>query len=321
VVKCGETCDLQSLPSPDFHFPLPDRRLTEKYRKHYFYIFHDNVALIKTAFGCPGKCTFCFCRKITGDLFAVRPLDDVLEELGGIREKEIYIVDDDFFASKPRLTEFLDRIEKASIKKQYLVYGRADFIAENPDLIRRFKNNGLRTVIVGLESFFDDELDAYRKKSSSSINAGALRILNDNNIDCFATVIVPPSWDRSRFIAAGDMLLRLNVKYVNLQPLTPLPGTDLHNRSEPLLIEPDDFDKWDLAHVSLKPQHMPAAAFYREIIRLYNRILFRPSVLLGYVLAYRPSQLWKMLVGTIAVRAQYEKRITAAQRAHKANHA
>jgi len=80
----------------------------------------------------------------------------VIDELEGIREKEIYIVDDDFLLSRSRVSEFIRLLHERNIRKKYLLYGRADFIASNPDLIRDFKNAGLRTVIVGLESFIDD---------------------------------------------------------------------------------------------------------------------------------------------------------------------
>jgi len=63
VLVPGERVDPASLPPFDFAAPLPLRSLTERYRNRYFYIFHDRVALLKTAFGCPYQCTFCFCRR------------------------------------------------------------------------------------------------------------------------------------------------------------------------------------------------------------------------------------------------------------------
>ena len=42
----------------------PNREITEKYRDHYNYIFHNKCATIKTSYGCPYKCSFCFCTKV-----------------------------------------------------------------------------------------------------------------------------------------------------------------------------------------------------------------------------------------------------------------
>ncbi len=96
VLSRAASVDRSVLPPFDFSFPLPDRSLTARYRHRYFYIFHEPVALMKTAFGCPYKCNFCFCRAIVSGKYHERPLEHVIAELREIREKEIYIVDDDF---------------------------------------------------------------------------------------------------------------------------------------------------------------------------------------------------------------------------------
>ena len=71
----------------------------------------------------------------------------------GIEEREIYIVDDDFLLDVDRIQRFIFELKRRNIRKHFLVYGRADFIASHPEIIRDFKEVGLRTVIVGLESF------------------------------------------------------------------------------------------------------------------------------------------------------------------------
>ena len=68
------------LPPFDFYFPIPDRRLTARYRDNYFYIFYNKVALIKTAFGCPFSSNFCFCRDITRGKDYERNVSVVIKE-------------------------------------------------------------------------------------------------------------------------------------------------------------------------------------------------------------------------------------------------
>jgi hypothetical protein len=87
------------------------------------------------------------------------------------------------------------------------------------------------------------------------------------------------------------------------------------------LIQRNDFEKWDLAHVSFEPDHMSAAQFYREILDLYNRILFRPRVILDYLIRYRPLQLFKMIKGARRVTVQYEKKIREANKTEPLSHA
>ncbi len=295
-------------PAYDFYCPLPDRSLTEKYRKKYFYVFHDKVALIKTSFGCPYQCKFCFCRIITGNRYYARPLDEVMQELSSIREKEIYIVDDDFLVSVARIKEFIHLLKEREIRKKYLVYGRADFIAAHPDLIKEFKEVGLRTVIVGLESFEDIELYAFNKQTTSNMNQQAMAVLNKYKVDCYAAVIVSPSWSLADFRKAGDIMLSLGIKFVNLQPLTPLKGTGLEIAEESLVIDRNDYAKWDLAHVAIRPEMMSLEDFYTCILKLYLRILLHPGNLASN-LKYPLHMQWKMAIGMIKVSRQYKNRI------------
>jgi len=296
------------LPEYDFYIPIPNRELTAKYRSRYFYVFHNKVALIKTSFGCPYKCKFCFCRRITGDTYFARPLDDVMDELASIRENEIYIVDDDFLVSPNRTKEFIVLLGERGIRKKFLVYGRADFIAANPDLVKEFKEAGLRTVIVGLESFEDIELVDFNKQTSSNTNRMAMAVLNKYRVDCYAAVIVSPSWSAGDFRKAGDIMLELGIKFVNLQPLTPLKGTGLKVKEEDLVIARNDFAKWDLAHVAIRPEKMNLEDYYKSIRDLYLRIILHPKNLLS-LLKYPLHMQIKLAKGLINVKRQYKKKI------------
>ena len=312
VLRPGEAHRPQLLPPYDFYFPLPRRELTARYRHKYFYVFHDKVALMKTAFGCPYQCNFCFCRKITDDHYFARPLEDVLEELFSIREKEVYIVDDDFLLSPKRVAAFINMLKAHNIRKRYLVYGRADFIIRYPELIREFRAVGLRTVIVGLESFDDEELEHYNKHSSRDINERAMKVLNRYGVDCYAAVITAPNWDAGHFQRAGDKMLELGIKFVNLQPLTPLKGTGIEVPDEHLAIRHDDYARWDLAHVAIRPEKMSLREYYAQILHLYERIVFNPANMLSLAVRHPLRMQWKLAKGIRRVRQQYLKRIEEA---------
>jgi hopanoid C-3 methylase len=308
ILKAGEVLNKESLPEYDFYVPIPDRTLTRRYRSKYFYVFHNRVALIKTSFGCPYHCKFCFCRKITGDKYFVRSLSEVIDELLSIKEEEIYIVDDDFLINADRITEFIRLLKERDIRKKYLVYGRADFIAKNPELIEKFKEVGLRTAIVGLESFNDIELTDYNKQTNSCINRQAMDVLNKYKVDCYAAVIISPSWGLSDFKKAGDIMLELGIRFVNLQPLTPLKGTGIMENEENLVIDRNDFAKWDLAHVTIRPEKMDLKDFYQNIYTLYLRIIYYPRNLFR-LLKYPVHMQFKMAKGMNKVRNQYKRKI------------
>ena len=73
-----------------------------------------------------------------------------------------------------------------------------------------------------------------------------------------------------------------------------------------LIVSRDDFEKWDLAHVILQPEKLSLDAYYIEIIKLYNAILFRPSHLWQH-LKYPLSMQFKLMKGLYKVYRQYKK--------------
>jgi len=314
VLKYNEQLLLAELPPFNFTFPIPDRSLTSRYRKEYFYIFYDKVALIKTSFGCPFTCNFCFCREITRGGYFELPLNEVIKELQSIKEKNIYIVDDDFLTSGTRVMDFIEANRSSGLDKNYLLYGRADFIAGNPTIMADFKAIGLKTVIVGFESFYDLELKNYHKNTDAKTNEEAMKVLNQNKIDCYATIIVSPDWGKKDFDFCRDKIRELGIHYVNLQPFTPLPGTGNTVEMAELIIPFSDFERWDLAHVTIRPRKMSTAEFYKNILRLYNSILFQPRFLLDYIQKYNLVMLLKMIKGSINIRKQYWSKIKEVKR-------
>ena len=86
----------KSSQETSFQYKFPARAKVSKYREKYYYMFHNPCALIKTSYGCPYNCSFCFCKEITRGKYFTREISSVIAELKEIPEKEIYIVDDDF---------------------------------------------------------------------------------------------------------------------------------------------------------------------------------------------------------------------------------
>ena len=214
------------------------------------------------------------------------------------------------------MENFLIQLDKRNIRKKYLIYGRADFIANNPKLIARFRDSGLKTVIVGFESFFEEELKSFAKNIDVETNYKAMEILNELDVDCYATVILSPDWDKEQFRALEIILKKLKIHYVNLQPLTPLPGTDFVVSKDKLLIEPNDYAKWDLAHISISPSKLSVAEYYKELLRLYGKVLFQSWVLKKYLLNTPIRMLIKIIMGSWRVRRQFQMKMREASGYH-----
>ena len=273
-------------------------------------MFHSPCALIKTSFGCPYQCSFCFCREITDGKFFSRDMDDVIDELQTIKEDEIYIVDDDFLYDVQRLEKFMDGLVKKNISKKFLVYGRADFIAHNKEILIKLKKHGLQAVIVGIESVREKDLEAYHKRTTKALNEECIEILKELEIELYATLIIPLDFKKKDFAELTKWLKNLNVRFVNLQPLTPLPGTEIFEDYLPnLLVKREDYHVWDMAHVVLKPEFMSIRRFYLEMIIAYYKVIMRPENMWQLLKKYGLKANVKMLVGSSFVSFQYVQKI------------
>lgn len=293
-----------------FDYKYPDRNAVSHYRNSYYYMFHRPCALIKTSFGCPYSCSFCFCREITDGKYFSRDMEDVLNELQTIKEDEIYIVDDDFLFDVKRLEKFMEGLKNKNINKKFLVYGRADFISKNKAILRQLKNQGLQAVIVGIESVRAKDLKAYDKRTTKAVNEECVKILKELDIELYATLIIPLDFAKKDFRELVNWLRDLNVRFVNLQPLTPLPGTDIFERYAPeLIVKREDYQVWDMAHVVLKPEFMSIRSFYLEMIMAYYKVVMRPKNIGPLLKKYGWRANLKMLAGSSFVTLQYVQKI------------
>ena len=255
-------------PTVNGNLPFPNRDITAKYRKHYNYIYHNNCATIKASFGCPHKCKFCFCTQICE--YSTRALDNVLNELETIEEKNVFIVDDNFLVSRERIMKFVEGLAQRNINKHYIAFGRADFIAENEDLIVLLHKYGFDAFFVGIESFKNSELSDYTKKSSVETNIKAVNILERNGLQCYSGLIVGEDWVKSDFDTLVTHLNQFEHPLVNIQPITPMPGTPLFNEyNYKIDVEREKYAFWDMAHVIFKPINMSKRLYYYHIVRAY----------------------------------------------------
>lgn len=246
----------------------PDRKITEKYRDNYNYIYHNHCATIKTSFGCPYKCNFCFCTQVCP--YSTRELDDVFDELEEIKEDNVFIVDDNFLVCRERLIAFCKGLDDRNIKKHYIAFGRADFIAANEDMVVMLHEHGFDAFFVGIESFKTSELSDFSKQSSVEQNVKAINILESNGLQCYSGLIVGEDWVKDDFNTLIKHLNSFKHPLVNIQPITPMPGTPLFKKYKyEVVLDRKKYGSWDMAHVAFKPIKMSTRKYYYHIVRAY----------------------------------------------------
>jgi hypothetical protein len=137
---------------------------------------------MKTTWGCWYKCNFCYTWRVTGGTPYSRSPESIAAELETIDAEDVYIVDDIFLINRTRLAKLAALLRERNIRKKYLVYARADFIAENEDVIAEWARLGLRAVFIGLEAATNRELDAMEKMATVDHNRRAIAVLRRRHV-------------------------------------------------------------------------------------------------------------------------------------------
>jgi radical SAM superfamily enzyme YgiQ (UPF0313 family) len=258
------------MPDPD-SLPLPRRDLVAPLKHRYYYLTHRPVALVKTVWGCWYRCNFCCTWRVTGGVPYVRSPESIVAELATIEAEDVYLVDDIFLINRERLGRLAALLRGRGIRKNYLCYARADFVAENEDVIAEWASLGLTAVLIGLEAATNPELDGMAKHTTVDQNRRAIAVLRRHRVDVYGSLIPDPGygpedWERLwRFIDENGLY------YLNVSPLTPLPGTDIWPEHEGrVTVARRAHPLWDLSHAVL-PTRMPLKAFYRALRSIYVR--------------------------------------------------
>jgi hopanoid C-3 methylase len=289
--------------------PFPRRDLVAHLQHKYYYLLHQPVATMKTTWGCWYKCNFCYTWRITDGMPYSRSPESIVEELKQIKAEDVYIVDDIFIINRSRLAKIAELIRANNIQKKYLVYARADFISENEDIIAEWANLGLRAVFIGLEATTNEELDSMNKDCSVDYNRKAIAVLRKHKVDTYGSLIPNPDYSKEDWKKLWDFIEETGLYYVNISPLTPMPGTEIWpSFKDKVTVPREAHGLWDLSHVLL-PTKMPLKDFYRELLRLYAKTILNISRANKNAQRTLPSvwnwRYFRMLLGALKIGRQF----------------
>jgi radical SAM superfamily enzyme YgiQ (UPF0313 family) len=255
--------------------PLPDRRLTLRYRRRYHHAFDTPSACVETSRGCPFDCNFCsiwvFYQRRARRRSPERIVED-LEQVRALGEDRVFFTDDIAFLQHDAYEELGLRIREAGLKHLYSCETRADLVVRYRDLFALWKEVGLKTVFLGIEKVDDSGLEAVRKrtKGGAATNLEAIEILRSHHITPMTSLITDPAWGEEEFDRLEEFVKLLDLPCPTFTVLTPLPGTELWESSKHQLIT-DDYNLFDVMHLVL-PSKLPPERFFERFAGLYGRM-------------------------------------------------
>lgn len=249
--------------------PLPARHLVENYRGQYFRQTWRPVASLMTSRGCPYRCTFCALWKVAGGKYRTHSPEFVVDKIANIEGKYIELTDDNALHDVKRAERIYELIKERGIQKTYKLFARANTVVKRPDIIEKWKEIGMKLILIGFESFRDSELKKINKATTVRTNNEAIRILHKNDVEIASYFIVDSNYDKEDFDALAEYVERMHLTQPFFTVLTPFPGTELYQEKSDELIT-QNYELFDLAH-SVLPTKLPIKEFYECLANLYRR--------------------------------------------------
>ncbi len=285
---------------------VPDITSTDRYRKHYSYFGYRPCAIMQTSQGCGKRCSFCLRWRIEGGRETPQDMAVVFDQIKRIKESNIMVFDNDFLCDGTRLETLCDFLESTGIQKTFLCYGSVHSILKNRKAVARFAKNGLSAVLVGYESFNPSELQSYAKKSSPDDNLETAQFLKQIKVDAWASFIMHPDWSVEDFKKFRQHIRQLRPEISSMTPLTPFPSLPLFKEySDRLLINRNDYEKWNFGTVGIMPSHMSLRRYYIEILKsnLYVNLVMNNTAYL--MRKFGVMTLIRLLAGSLRLTNRY----------------
>jgi hopanoid C-3 methylase len=249
--------------------PIPRRDLTRQYRKKYFRGNVKSYACMVTSRGCQFRCKFCCQWKLNRGTYRIRQTDNVVDELLQIKENFIDFVDDNSWANANWMNELFGKIQDAGIKKEYKLYARSDLIIKKPDVIAKWKDLGLKAVLIGFESFRDEDLKKWNKRNTVANNVKATKILKGLGVEIVGYFLVDPAFEEIDFQRLVEHVQELDVDQPIFSILTPFPGTHLFDEVKDKILT-SNYTFYDGMH-ALTPTKLDQKKFYKLYSHLFRK--------------------------------------------------
>jgi len=188
------------------------------------------VSLVQFSRGCRFNCDFCSIHAFYGDDIRQRPIGELVEEIKQFGRKNVFIIDDNLFNDIDTAKELFK-----ALKPLHIRWGcQASLeVGANHDLVRLMAESGCVSVLLGFESFIENNLRQMKKYWNLAYGTYEehIRVFTDYGIMIHGSFIFGYDHDSTDSVPlALDFAIRQKLLTARFNPATPLPGTPLYER-------------------------------------------------------------------------------------------
>ncbi|MCI5159841.1 MAG: radical SAM protein, partial [Candidatus Electrothrix sp. AUS1_2] len=241
-----------------------------QYRSHYILEkLKVTMGFVASAYGCPHRCSFCSIKGQTNGRYLTKSIDAVLREIRLLPEiPVIRLVDANTFGDIERAGALAEALKNSGLRKQYLADIRSDTVVRYPDLLKSWKEAGLRAVAIGFEEIDDQRLAAMNKANRADINTEAVAVLKELGITVVGDFIIDPQYEEKDFFRLDAYLEKIQIDLPMITVMTPLPGTELYRQQQDRIVNHDlDYYTLTNAVTETRLEEKEFYTLYAELIR------------------------------------------------------
>ncbi|WP_339136072.1 MAG: radical SAM protein [Candidatus Electrothrix sp. GW3-4] len=241
-----------------------------QYRSHYILEkLKVTMGFVASAYGCPHRCSFCSIKGQTHGRYLTKSIAAVLREIQLLPDiPVIRLVDANTFGDIERARALAEALKDSGLRKQYLADIRSDTVVRYPDLLKSWKEAGLRAVVIGFEEIDDQRLTAMNKANRADINTEAVAVLKELGITVVGDFIIDPQYEEKDFLRLDAYLEKVQIDLPMITVMTPLPGTELYQQQQDRIINHDlDYYTLTNAVTATRLAEKEFYTFYAELIR------------------------------------------------------
>ncbi len=229
--------------------------------------------------GCPFNCEYCTVTAFFGNKFRVRPVDEVIDEIKGLKSREFVFMDDNIVGRPRYAKELFEKLMPLGLR-----WGSQASItmAKDPELLRLFSRSGGHYAFIGFESLSQKNLSKMNKGWNSAKGySEAVKKIHRAGINIVASFVFGLDEDDvGVFQRTYDFIMDNHISAAQFHILTPLPGTGTYTRlEEEGRIRERDWARYHTGEVVFEPKGMSAEELLAGYHAMYHRFYSVKNIL------------------------------------------
>lgn len=243
--------------------------LIDQWDKYKIPMTGEKAAVIQFSRGCPNRCNFCgqweFWKK-----WRYKDIVSFVNEMEFLRHN--HDISYFFFADENPQTvqmvwvELFKEILKRNLGIHMILNLRVTDVIRDRRYFELFRDAGLVTVDLGVESAIQDRLDLMNKSTTIEQNSSAIEILRDNGvISIIQTLVGYPDESVESLELTFERLKKWDPDLLHFYYVTPFPWTKYGKSLNSAIIKEKNYSKWDYRHQILKLNNIEEEELYKKI--------------------------------------------------------